>query len=137
MRFLKNPVSAKPWPSEASASLVGLADTNAEDDPNRGMPTAPSPMVIEWLDPKLPDGPGGVSGVTEASSHGLGEEVVEHLAGLGLSWWNLRLFKHLAWVLVHFRRGGPTPGAGQAFQPGLRSRRNANACLPRPQSVHR
>src|SRR3954451_22002250 len=38
--------------------------------PLRGGPTAPSPMEIEWLDPRLLDAPGEVFGVTEGSSRG-------------------------------------------------------------------
>ncbi len=37
-----------------------------------GGPTAPSPMEIEWLDPRSLDAPGEVFGVTEGSSLGRG-----------------------------------------------------------------
>jgi hypothetical protein len=41
--------------------------------PLRGGQTAPSPLVIEWLDLEPVDAPGGVFGATVECSHERGE----------------------------------------------------------------
>ena len=71
VRLLQNLVSARPWPSAASPQAPSaLRMQRRRTKPLRGGPTAPSPMEIEWLDPRPLDAPGGVFGVTEGSSHG-------------------------------------------------------------------
>ena len=53
-------------------ALSALRTQRRRTKPLRVGPTAPSPMGIEWLDPRPLDASGGVFGVTEGVSHGRG-----------------------------------------------------------------
>ena len=53
-----------------AVKTLALRMQQCRTKPLRGGLTAPSPMEIEWLDPRPLDAPRGVFGVTEGSSHG-------------------------------------------------------------------
>ena len=69
LRPLKKVVSAGPSTSAASTQArSALRMQPRRTKPLRGGPTAPSPMGIEWPDPRPPDATGGLFGLTERCS---------------------------------------------------------------------